>query len=279
MDGGQPFGWTLRGEAWQVTDTDAVVEINSLFLADADLEAEMPAAEVLSVTLVPGIYVLSAWVKTDDLGASHGDSPQGVRLVVQNDTVAEGDNSLFVSPLVSGTQDWHQMIMRFEVLETSDYAVRIEAYNRPSGLAWVDEISLTAESFDQLVVSQTEYTESELLETEARDRAGQPANGSFESLDANQLPQDWVLDGTSWRAVDTEAKEGALSLSLQDADKQAWWPEAKSQSQSLEAGTYLLSGWVRTHTGGRHLHAGCARRSRFASRWISPVRGEAAILR
>ena len=83
--------------------------------------------------LQPGIYTFSAWVKTQNLGAS---------MRLQFD-FRPAINSWFTVEIASGTADWKLYELKnMVVTQPSTVTLKLENYNNPSGTAWFDDVKL-----------------------------------------------------------------------------------------------------------------------------------------
>jgi hypothetical protein len=95
-----------------------------------------PAAGVSQTTRVdlqPGIYKFSAWVKTQNLGAT-------MRLMFD---FRPGQNIWFNLEIASGTADWKLYELKnMVVTQPSTVTLRLDNYNNPGGTAWFDDVKL-----------------------------------------------------------------------------------------------------------------------------------------
>jgi hypothetical protein len=133
VSGGMPAGWS-GGPAWA---TDEVVKRAGA--VSYRRETGAPTA-VQHVTLAKGVYKLSAWVRTDNLGPSGG----GVRLLL--DYRPGGLNEWVASKVISGTTDWTLYEVGPIVVTTERQAsVSLESYDAASGTAWFDDVKLQAQ--------------------------------------------------------------------------------------------------------------------------------------
>ena len=83
--------------------------------------------------LQPGIYKFSAWVKTQNLGAS---------MRLQFD-FRPGTNLWFNLPIATGTADWKLYELKnMVVTQPSTVTLKLENFNNPSGTAWFDDVKL-----------------------------------------------------------------------------------------------------------------------------------------
>jgi PKD repeat protein len=97
----------------------------------------------------------------------------------------------------------------------------------------------------------TDVASVEITVGEAADGIDSVGNGSFEAVDGDGQPVDWVLGNTqAWDVVTTEAFTGVRSLQLQDAHRQRYTPIASAMTVTLTPGTYTLGAWVATEALG-----------------------------
>jgi hypothetical protein len=91
-----------------------------------------------TLQLSPGTYLLSAWVKTENLGSG---ATSGVRIML--DFRPGGINAWAPSQVISGTNDWTLHQVGPVVVDTArTAAVRLENYNGAAGTAWFDDVAL-----------------------------------------------------------------------------------------------------------------------------------------
>jgi hypothetical protein len=90
-----------------------------------------------AIQLKKGVYNLSGWIKTQNLGSG---TSSGVRLTLD---FRPNLNEWKPSASFSGTQDWTFVEIKSIVVpdDRTGY-VKLEAYNGPSGTAWFDDIKL-----------------------------------------------------------------------------------------------------------------------------------------
>ena len=134
-DGVKPAGW-ITDSAWVVDGNTRRSGAWSVRLTDAPL---VPFAQIArqTLTLRRGVYKLSGWIKTQDLGTNTSGS--GVRLNL--DYSVNGALMRGLTPVVGGTREW-------TYFETTDIVVpddrtatlKLEAYREPSGTAWFDDV-------------------------------------------------------------------------------------------------------------------------------------------
>jgi hypothetical protein len=134
-DGTKPGDW-LTDAAWAVDASAPRSGGWSLRLSDAPAVAFAQIARQ-PLTLRKGIYKLSGWIKTEDLGANTSGS--GVRLNL--DYSANGVLMRGLTPVVSGTSDWTYFeTTNIVVPEDRAATLKLEAYKEPSGTAWFDDV-------------------------------------------------------------------------------------------------------------------------------------------
>jgi hypothetical protein len=117
-------GGTRRSGSWSLRLTDA---------------PSVPFAQIArqTLTLRRGLYKLSGWIKTQELGANTSGS--GVRLNL--DYSAGGTLLRGLTPVVSGTADWTYFEATNIVVPDDRTAIlKLEAYKEPSGTAWFDDV-------------------------------------------------------------------------------------------------------------------------------------------
>jgi hypothetical protein len=131
LNTGLPTGWT-GGAGWSADQ----------------LVAHSGAVSYQRVTGAPnssqrlqlraGTYLLSGWVKADNLGSG---TSSGVRLML--DFRAGGINAWTTSEVISGTSDWQLYQVGPIVVDTDRIAdVRLENFGGAVGTAWFDDIRL-----------------------------------------------------------------------------------------------------------------------------------------
>jgi hypothetical protein len=129
LEGGRPAGWSATG-AWT---PDQLVKHSGMFSYRRDGGAPTSSQ---TIALPRGVYTLSAWIKTEGLGAG-----SGVRL--QLDSRAGGINEWAPSGVISGTTDWTLYQVGPIVVATDRLAaVSLESYNDPPGTVWFDDVRL-----------------------------------------------------------------------------------------------------------------------------------------
>ncbi len=144
-EAGMPYDWRLGATgAWQVVDTAVSAGVHSLALRDANVSLRTPIASAMTVTLLPGVYTLSADLATDRLGTQDG-RRRGVRISLKDESIQTGSGVIASTEVVRGTRDWQRLSQRVVIEREGDYTVRIEAYNKPNGRAWIDAVSLIKE--------------------------------------------------------------------------------------------------------------------------------------
>lgn len=132
VNGGLPGGWDAP-EGWaadrQVSRSGAVSLRRSI---------AAPAASQ-AVALGRGSYTLSAWVKTDAVGAGVSG---GLRLVL--DSRSGGINEWRASEVIRGTADWKRYEVGPVAIATDrTVRVRLEGDTGAGGTAWIDDVTLT----------------------------------------------------------------------------------------------------------------------------------------
>ena len=140
----KPVDWRLTTGAWSVTATQQHSGSISLQLKDADRQQYTPYALAKSVTVEPGTYVLSGWTKTQALGdvsSLTSRYPQGVRLSIRDESLS-GNKNIASTPILNGTNDWQLLQREIMISKPGVYTVTIDAYGKPSGTAWIDQVSL-----------------------------------------------------------------------------------------------------------------------------------------
>jgi hypothetical protein len=89
--------------------------------------------QTTKLDLQPGIYKFSAWVKTQNIGAS---------MRLQFD-FRPGINSWFNLEIATGTADWKLYELKnMVVTQPSTVTLKLENYNNPAGTAWFDDVKL-----------------------------------------------------------------------------------------------------------------------------------------
>jgi Big-like domain-containing protein len=115
-----PSGWTM----------DQLTRHTGTFSYRRDTGA--PTAST-KVNLQPGIYKFSAWVKTQNLGAS---------MRLQFD-FRPGTNLWFNLEIATGTADWKLYELKnMVVTEPATVTLKLENFNNPAGTAWFDDVKL-----------------------------------------------------------------------------------------------------------------------------------------
>jgi hypothetical protein len=135
-NGSLPANWS-GNTAWAY---DPVVKRSgaaSMRLTDASVTSTFFASQRL--TLKKGVYKVSGWIRTQDLGLNVSNA--GVRLSLDFSVGGSLDRGL--TTIVRGTTDWtyYEMV---DVVVPEDRAaiMKLEAYARPSGSAWFDDVKV-----------------------------------------------------------------------------------------------------------------------------------------
>ena len=129
-DGTKPAGW-ITDSAWVVDGNTRRSGTWSVRLTDAP---SVPFAQIArqTLTLRRGLYKLSGWIKTQELGTNTSGS--GVRLNL--DYSANGTLLRGLTPVVSGTSDWTYFeTTNIVVPDDRTATLKLEAYKEPSGTA------------------------------------------------------------------------------------------------------------------------------------------------
>ena len=113
----------------------------SLTLHDAHTATYYPIASQVVPDLFPGTYRLRAWVKTQALGTETAPN-SGIRLALQDHALTQGSGYIATSPVLRMSQDWTLVEVLARVMTHGDHTIKIEAYRKPNGVAWIDAISL-----------------------------------------------------------------------------------------------------------------------------------------
>ena len=134
-DGVKPAGW-ITDSAWVVDGNTRRSGAWSVRLTDAP---SVPFAQIArqTLTLRRGVYKLSGWIKTQDLGTNTSGS--GVRLNL--DYSVNGALMRGLTPVVGGTMEWTYFESTDIVVPDDRTAtLKLEAYREPSGTAWFDDV-------------------------------------------------------------------------------------------------------------------------------------------
>jgi len=131
LSGGLPVAWT-SGSGW---NADQLV----VHSGGASYRRSTGAnTSTQTLALKAGTYLLSAWIKTANLGNG---SSSGVRLTL--DFRPGGINAWWPTDVISGTNDWQLYQVGPIVVDTDrTAAVWLENYNGASGTAWFDDVNL-----------------------------------------------------------------------------------------------------------------------------------------
>ncbi len=137
VSGGMPAGWTaVRGfRADQLTRRSGSW---SLRLDGSTSNGQFYNAKQ-AVQLRRGLYRLTAWIKTSNLGLNADGA--GIRLVLD---YRPEINDWYPSSAVRGTGDWRLVEIVVNVPEDRKAYIALEAYRGPTGTAWIDDVRLEA---------------------------------------------------------------------------------------------------------------------------------------
>ena len=134
--GSLPAGWTAN-TAWSLDPVVVHGGAASMRLTDAATTATFFASQPL--TLQKGRYKLSGWIRTQDLGLNASNA--GVRLSLDFSVAGSLDRGL--STIVRGTTEWtYYEVSDIVVPEDRPASIKLEAYARPGGLAWFDDVKV-----------------------------------------------------------------------------------------------------------------------------------------
>ena len=137
--GGDLASWNARAAGPWTIDRAGRGGRSALRLTSADAQQMVPQLEQ-TVTLEPGLYTVSSWVRAENLGTK--DTRSGVRVCLD---ARPRFNWWHCTPVARGTADWTQLSQGgIAVSEPGPYKVTVGAYGAPDGSAWFDEITLTA---------------------------------------------------------------------------------------------------------------------------------------
>jgi hypothetical protein len=137
--GGDLASWNARAAGPWAIDRAGRGGRSALRLTSADAQQMVPQLEQ-TVTLEPGLYTVSGWVRAESLGTK--DTRSGVRVCLD---ARPRFNWWHCTPVARGTADWTQLSQGgIAVSEPGPYKVTVGAYGAPDGSAWFDEITLTA---------------------------------------------------------------------------------------------------------------------------------------
>ncbi|HEY3101006.1 MAG TPA: carbohydrate binding domain-containing protein [Methylomirabilota bacterium] len=137
--GGDLTAWNARAAGPWTIDRAGRGGRSALRLTAADAQQMVPQLEQ-TVTLEPGVYTVSGWVRAENLGTK--DTRSGVRVCLD---ARPRFNWWHCTPVARGTADWAQLSQGgIAVSDPGPYKVSVGAYGAPDGSAWFDEISLTA---------------------------------------------------------------------------------------------------------------------------------------
>ena len=131
--------WNARAAGPWTIDRAGRGGRSALRLTAADAQQMVPQLEQ-TVTLEPGVYTVSGWVRAENLGTK--DTRSGVRVCLD---ARPRFNWWHCTPVARGTADWTQLSQGgIAVSDPGPYKVTVGAYGAPDGSAWFDEISLSA---------------------------------------------------------------------------------------------------------------------------------------
>jgi len=137
--GGDLAGWNARAAGPWSIDRGGRGGRPALRLTGADGQASVPQLEQV-VTLEPGLYTVSGWIRAENLGTK--DARSGVRVCLD---ARPRLHWWHCTPVARGTAYWTQLSQGgIAVSEAGPYRVTVGAYGAPDGSAWFDEVSLTA---------------------------------------------------------------------------------------------------------------------------------------
>ena len=137
--GGELTAWNARAAGPWTIDRAGRGGRSALRLTAADAQQMVPELEQ-TVTLEPGVYTVSGWVRAENLGTK--DTRSGVRVCLD---ARPRFNWWHCTPVARGTADWSQLSQGgIAVSDPGPYKIAVGAYGAPDGSAWFDEISLTA---------------------------------------------------------------------------------------------------------------------------------------
>jgi hypothetical protein len=132
--------WGLRidGELWAVVREGR--DGRPALRLDAGRRAQSIPSTEQTVTLEPGLYTVEGWVKTRGVGTA--DKRSGVRLCLDARPSA---NWWQCTPVARETTDWTRLrVAEIPVRERGSYKVWLGGYGTPDGVAWFENVSLTA---------------------------------------------------------------------------------------------------------------------------------------
>jgi len=136
---GDLTAWNARAAGPWTVDRAGRAGRSALRLTAADAQQMVPELEQ-TVTLEPGVYTVSGWVRAENLGTK--DTRSGVRVCLD---ARPRFNWWHCTPVARGTADWSQLSQGgIAVSDPGPYKIAVGAYGAPDGSAWFDEISLTA---------------------------------------------------------------------------------------------------------------------------------------
>ena len=137
--GGDLTAWNARAAGPWTIDRAGRGGRSALRLTAADAQQMVPQLEQ-TVTLEPGVYTVSGWIRAENLGTK--DTRSGVRVCLD---ARPRFNWWHCTPVARGTADWSQLSQGgIAVSDPGPYKIAVGAYGAPDGSAWFDEISLTA---------------------------------------------------------------------------------------------------------------------------------------
>ena len=137
VSGGVPASWTVGDGAW-ASDPATVRPGSPANTNRASLRFDSAASSATqTVVLGKGVYNLSGWVKTQNVGSG----PAGVRLTLDLRPAIE---RWYPTDVIAGTRDWALYEVESIVIESDDTpaTITLENYAGATGTAWFDDIRL-----------------------------------------------------------------------------------------------------------------------------------------
>jgi len=132
--------WGLRidGELWAVVREGR--DGRPALRLDAGRRGQSIPSTEQTVTLEPGLYTVEGWMKTRGVGTA--DKRSGVRLCLDARPSA---NWWQCTAVARETTDWTRLrVAEIPVRERGSYKVWLGGYGAPDGVAWFENVSLTA---------------------------------------------------------------------------------------------------------------------------------------
>jgi hypothetical protein len=133
---GHPLDWTLSTAAWRMT-TVAHAGVKSLGLLGANTQSLASTARSKAFTLGVGSHRLSAYVRTQALGAAG--SSHGLRVCLRR---TGATTNLGCTVTRGGTAAWSLLSRDFTITAAASYSAIVEAYGSPAGSGWVDQVAV-----------------------------------------------------------------------------------------------------------------------------------------